>query len=219
MLDYGKSVQFMVAQGLAWDAPGPASRRPVVVPATWDLDAPRAWDAVMAARGFVTCDERRWIWTRAPGRVAFGVTAIVGQPLEEDASPLLDVTVSVDTEATENDGAWWYPAARFATPLEAATWALAYLAPFVAWSEPPPASVLAGPFWDENAGNEWVMRAIDLDGSCPVDEHGFPYCYGGHSPEQARAAYLRAMAARYGQTPLAQAVDGMGRALAQLSRG
>jgi hypothetical protein len=73
--------------------------------------------------------------------------------------------------------------------------------------------VVEGPFWDDNAGNEWVCRAVAPDGSTPLAEDGFPLLCWGHSSEEAEEAYLGVMERLYGTTAMAYAAQGFGYAL------
>ena len=69
--------------------------------------------------------------------------------------------------------------------------------------------VVEGPFWDDNAGNEWICRAVAPDGSTPLAEDGFPLLCCGHSPEEATEAYLGVMERLYGKTDFAYAAQGL----------
>lgn len=124
MIDYGKTAQFMAAQGLAWNTPGPQPKKQAAMPAVWDpTSTGHEWDRAMMRIGFdaSVCDEARWVYSHAPTEDRMGVTLIV---YVEDGRWLLDFCL--DTVATEDDATWDMETAapdNCRTPLEVAQWA------------------------------------------------------------------------------------------------
>lgn len=123
MNDYGKAQAHLAATKRAWNYPGKTAKKPAKVPEKWTGDE-WEWTDCMLELGYENVDDSRWCETKSPKPGTFGWCVIVGLTEQGD----FDLALTIDTLDNEQDSPWVYPAARFATPLEAARAGLAIMA-------------------------------------------------------------------------------------------